>query len=145
MEEDSELRPIRNRLSLEFNTARQEASAAKPLGESTSSLPAFHTTSLTDLQHAFELEDTSIGLTSQHAVALLAKHGKNEISPPKRNPLWMILGFVLGGFNGFLWFAAVLCFVSWRLGALVQPKRQSGCLCFFRFSLLLCLQLWVIF
>lgn len=125
MEEESVLHPIRNRLSLEFNTARQEASTAKSLTDSTTSLPAFHTTSLTDLQHVFELEDSDYGLTSSQATALLAKHGKNEISPPKRNPLWMILGFVIGGFNGFLWFAAVLCFVSWRLGALVRPQKTT--------------------
>jgi len=125
MEEDSELRPMRNRLSLEFNTARQEASSTKAETVASTGLPCFHTTSVADLQLEFELEDANSGLTSEQAAALLVKHGKNEISPPKRNPLWMILGFVIGGFNGFLWFAAVLCFVSWRLGALVRAGKTG--------------------
>lgn len=119
MEEPPESYHNRSRFSLEFETAKQEATVRKS-EEGSSGLPLFHVLPLSQIQDQFGLEDPNLGLSDGQATILRQNYGLNEISPPRNNPLWTIIGFVIGGFNGFLWFAAALCFLSWRLGALVR-------------------------
>lgn len=123
MEEPPESYHNRSRFSLEFETAKQEATVRRS-EEGSSDLPLFHVLPISDIQAQFGLESTSLGLSDGQTSIIRQKYGINEISPPRNNPLWAIIGFIIGGFNGFLWFAAALCFLSWRLGALVRENLQ---------------------
>jgi hypothetical protein len=121
-----EHRPTRSRLSIEFTTARHEASSTRIKDDVTSGLPDLHLTPLPVILGQFMLANPSHGLLSSQLPALKTQYGRNEITPLKRNPLWMFISFVFGGFNGFLWVAAILCFVSWRLGGLVRRHKFQG-------------------
>jgi hypothetical protein len=112
-------RPINNRLSVEFTRAKQEEQDRLSFSREDGGLPDFHRISLSDLRSQFDVPDISLGLTAQQVIHARTTYGLNVISPPKRNPLWMWLGFFFGGFNGFLWFAAAVSWLAWGLGYLV--------------------------
>lgn len=110
-----------SRISVEFATQKHEnATRTRSGSDPKFAGPTYHILPIDVLMEQFGLTDAAVGLTTEQANAGKAKWGKNEISPPTKNPFWMILGFIFGGFNGFLWFAAALCFLAWRLGALVR-------------------------
>ena len=110
-----------SRLSVEFNRAKQEEQDRRSFSrEGESGLPEYHLLTLPELQRHFNLEDTDEGLTSNQVLLSRKQYGPNIVSPPKKNPIWMWLGFCFSGFNGFLWFAAALSWVAWGLGYLVR-------------------------
>ena len=54
------------------------------------------------------------GLTTQRAQELLAKNGKNMLSPPQRHLIRMVLSYLFSGFCGVLWIASLICFLAWK-------------------------------
>jgi sodium/potassium-transporting ATPase subunit alpha len=119
-------RPINNRLSVEFTRAKQEEQDRLSFSREDGGLPDFHRISLSDLRSQFDVPDISLGLTAQQVIHARTTYGLNVISPPKRNPLWMWLGFFFGGFNGFLWFAAAVSWLAWGLGYLNGGTPSTG-------------------
>ncbi|KAF7436089.1 hypothetical protein PC9H_002915 [Pleurotus ostreatus] len=55
-----------------------------------------------------------VGLDVTMAARRLASNGRNVISPPPRNYIKMILGYIFGGFGSLLFVASIICFISWR-------------------------------
>ncbi|KAI7889875.1 uncharacterized protein EV154DRAFT_423062 [Mucor mucedo] len=73
----------------------------------------YHKISLPDLtlQYRTSIEQ---GLDTDQAVARVAEYGKNAISPPPSNWARKIFGYFFGGFCGLLWFASIICYISWK-------------------------------
>lgn len=60
--------------------------------------------------------DREKGLTAAAARAALAKHGPNQLTPPRRTPVWVrFLRELTGFFSLLLWGGAALCFVGYAL------------------------------
>jgi hypothetical protein len=115
-------RTLNRRISVEFTRAKQEEQDRLSFSREDGGLPDFHRLSLSDLQSQFDLVDVSTGLTGVKVTQLRNTYGRNVLSTPKKNPIWMWLGFFFGGFNGFLWFSAALSWVAWGLGYLVREQ-----------------------
>lgn len=112
-----------SRLSIEFTRAKQEEQDRISFSkEDRSNLPTYHRISLSELANEFKVPSVEQGLLDEEVTASRKEHGENVMSPPKRHPLKMWLGFFFGGFNGFLWFAAALSWVAWALGFIVRPN-----------------------
>lgn len=114
-------RPTRTRLSIEFNTAKQQEAATLSSGGNEHDLPTYHAALLEDLLEGLGVDDVEQGLSTPQASAALKQHGKNKLRAHKPNPIWSFFYYMFGEFNAFMWFGVVLCFVSWRLGGLVRP------------------------
>jgi len=60
--------------------------------------------------------DFEMGLTMQQAVDKLERDGPNCLTPPPREPWWiMLFEHPFGGFAGLLWIGSVLCFIVMSL------------------------------
>lgn len=44
----------------------------------------------------------------------MSEYGKNSISPPPSNWLRKLFGYFFGGFCSLLWFASIICYISWK-------------------------------
>ncbi|KAI9472200.1 MAG: hypothetical protein EXX96DRAFT_642713 [Benjaminiella poitrasii] len=60
------------------------------------------------------------GLDTQQAVIRASEHGRNAISPPPNNWPRKIFCYFFGGFCSLLWFASIICWISWK--PLGNPK-----------------------
>jgi sodium/potassium-transporting ATPase subunit alpha len=56
----------------------------------------------------------NLGLDLHTATYRLQQDGKNAISSPKNNIVYKILEYLLGGFCGLFWFAAILAILSYK-------------------------------
>ena len=108
------------RISIEFNRAKQEEQDRVSFSREGDGLPNFHAVTLEELSQQFEVPDATEGLSDAQVATARKTYGKNIVAPPKRNPIWMWLGFFFGGFNGFLWFAGALSWVAFGLCYLVR-------------------------
>ncbi|KAG0166809.1 hypothetical protein DFQ30_006764 [Apophysomyces sp. BC1015] len=50
----------------------------------------------------------------EQATKRMAQYGKNAISRPPSNWMRKIFGYFFGGFCGLLWFASIICWISWK-------------------------------
>ncbi|KAJ8522214.1 hypothetical protein ONZ45_g1140 [Pleurotus djamor] len=73
----------------------------------------WHTLSLEDICIRCGVSD-KVGLDATMAARRLARNGRNVISPPPRNYLRTILGYIFGGFGSLLLGASIICFIAWR-------------------------------
>ncbi|KAF4573612.1 hypothetical protein EYR36_008130 [Pleurotus pulmonarius] len=73
----------------------------------------WHTLSKEDLCVRCGVSD-KVGLDVAMAARRLASNGRNVISPPPRNYIKMILGYIFGGFGSLLFVASIICFIAWR-------------------------------
>jgi sodium/potassium-transporting ATPase subunit alpha len=76
-----------------------------------------HKVPLAELLSRFQ---TSIeqGLTEQRAAEVLARDGRNELTPPKTIPEWVkFCKNLFGGFSILLWIGAILCFFAYGIQA----------------------------
>ncbi|KAI8328114.1 hypothetical protein BC941DRAFT_445644 [Chlamydoabsidia padenii] len=55
-----------------------------------------------------------IGLDTDQILKRMELYGKNAISPPPNNWPRKIFGYFFGGFCGLLWFASIICWISWE-------------------------------
>lgn len=59
-----------------------------------------------------------MGLTTERAQMVLARDGKNELTPPKTTPEWIkFCKQLFGGFSILLWIGALLCFIAYGIQA----------------------------
>ncbi|KAI8069352.1 hypothetical protein BC940DRAFT_236845 [Gongronella butleri] len=54
------------------------------------------------------------GLDKEQIDKRVALYGKNAISPPPSNLLRKLIGYFFGGFCSLLWFASIICWISWQ-------------------------------
>lgn len=133
-------RAANTRLSVEFARAKQEEQDRISFSREEGGLPDFHVATLEEIGRIFTVPEVDVGLTDSDVSNTRRTYGPNVISPPRKNPIWMWLGFIFGGFNGFLWFAAAVSWLAWALGYLVrfcelnQKCRQVQKAPFFSFS-----------
>jgi len=75
-----------------------------------------HTYDKNRLEKEYQTSMTE-GLTTQKADEMLAKWGKNELTPPKHDPWWLrLIKSIFGGFfNILLWFGSILCFIAYGI------------------------------
>ena len=61
--------------------------------------------------------DLEKGLTREQAAQLLTEYGKNELTPPEKEPWWLtLLKSIFGGFfNVLLWVGSILCFIAYAV------------------------------
>ncbi|KAI9029564.1 hypothetical protein CLU79DRAFT_884486 [Phycomyces nitens] len=73
----------------------------------------YHNLSILELTQQYS---TSIerGLDKEQAVKRVAQYGKNSISPPPSNWGKKLFGYFFGGFCSLLWFASIICWISWK-------------------------------
>lgn len=119
-------RPTRTRLSIEFNTAKQQEAATLSSGDNDHNLPTYHAALLEDLLEGLGVSDVEQGLTTEEADTALKQYGQNKLRAHKPNPLWKAFYYMFGEFNAFMWFGVVLCFISWRLGGLVRARSLDS-------------------
>ncbi|KAI7864516.1 hypothetical protein BDF14DRAFT_1834045 [Spinellus fusiger] len=82
----------------------------------------YHTISVEELAQQY---NTSIerGLDKEQALKRVALYGKNAISPPASNWPKKLFDYFFGGFCSLLWFASIICWVSWQ--PLGNPNPSS--------------------
>ncbi|CAG8572667.1 7033_t:CDS:10 [Acaulospora morrowiae] len=73
----------------------------------------YHTISVDEILQRFESNE-NLGLDSRTATYRLQRDGRNVITPPKNNIILKILNYLLGGFCSLLWFAALICILSYK-------------------------------
>ncbi|ORY05462.1 calcium ATPase [Basidiobolus meristosporus CBS 931.73] len=117
-QEQSSNLPVTRTLTVEYRTLSVRLDEARTLTKRDKNLEEelaidFHKLNLHELSLRF---NTSLenGLDSTNAATRLASHGKNQISPPPSKTLSKILNYLFGGFCGILWFASLICFISWK-------------------------------
>ncbi|KAF7727226.1 hypothetical protein EC973_007924 [Apophysomyces ossiformis] len=73
----------------------------------------YHTLTVDEVTQQY---NTSLeqGLDTEQAIKRASRHGKNAISRPPSNWMRKIFGYFFGGFCGLLWFASIICWISWR-------------------------------
>ena len=54
------------------------------------------------------------GLDTAQAVSRVSEYGRNAISPPPSNWLRKFFNYFFGGFCSLLWFASIICWISWK-------------------------------
>jgi len=60
--------------------------------------------------------DVDRGLTTQKAKEVLARDGRNELTPPPTTPEWVkFCKTLFGGFSLLLWIGAILCYVAYSI------------------------------
>lgn len=65
-----------------------------------------------------------VGLSVQEATDRLRRNGLNQLSEPKSDLKWQIVGYLFGGCGMILWPAAILSFLAWRpLGDMAPPPQ----------------------
>ncbi|KAI8363918.1 hypothetical protein BD560DRAFT_373551 [Blakeslea trispora] len=73
----------------------------------------YHKLSLLELTQQYRT-NTDLGLETTQAIARVNEYGKNVISPPPSNWLKKIFDYFFGGFCSLLWFASIICWISWK-------------------------------
>ncbi|OAD70429.1 hypothetical protein PHYBLDRAFT_115367 [Phycomyces blakesleeanus NRRL 1555(-)] len=73
----------------------------------------YHNLSILELSQQYS---TSIerGLDKEQATKRSAQYGKNAISPPPSNWGKKLFNYFFGGFCSLLWFASIICWISWK-------------------------------
>ena len=73
-----------------------------------------HKVPLEDLMTRYGLESVEDGLTDEQAKEGVAKHGKNQLTPPPTTPAWVrFLKCMFTGFSCLLWAGSILCFIAY--------------------------------
>ncbi len=70
----------------------------------------------------------------------LAKYGKNELTPPDKEPLWLtFLKTLTGGFQLLLWAGSILSFAAYIVQSIqmenAPPDNVSHLICTYAFTL----------
>ncbi|EMD41764.1 hypothetical protein CERSUDRAFT_42386 [Gelatoporia subvermispora B] len=65
------------------------------------------------------------GLETSQAQRRLQSAGKNVMSPPPKNWMRKILGWLLGGFGSLLLAASILCFIAWKPFGNPDPQASN--------------------
>ncbi|CAM0143000.1 hypothetical protein VKS41_006245 [Umbelopsis sp. WA50703] len=73
----------------------------------------FHKQNVDELFQQFSSSET-LGLDSNQVSKRLAQNGKNKISPPPSNWGRKLFNYFFGGFCSLLWFASIICWISWK-------------------------------
>ena len=64
------------------------------------------------------------GLTEEKVKEIIARDGRNELSPPKQTPEWVkFCKNLFGGFSILLWIGAALCFIAYA----IQASSMDDC------------------
>ncbi|KAI8099726.1 uncharacterized protein BX664DRAFT_355122 [Halteromyces radiatus] len=73
----------------------------------------YHKATVTEITQQY---NTSLehGLDNEQLKTRTDLYGKNAISPPPNNWPRKIFGYFFGGFCGLLWFASIICWISWQ-------------------------------
>merc|ERR1719228_673696 len=76
-----------------------------------------HKVSVDELCKRFGTNITT-GLTTDQALAGVAKYGKNKLTPPPTTPEWVkFCKCLFSGFATLLWIGAILCFIAYGIQA----------------------------
>ncbi|ORX56789.1 calcium ATPase [Hesseltinella vesiculosa] len=109
-------------LSITVSEATQEKSLRNKLQKSQKKEEALVNELAEITYHKLTVEElaqrlgTSIelGLETDQIQKRLELYGKNAISPPPNNIIRKLFGYFFGGFCGLLWFASIICWISWQ-------------------------------
>ncbi|CAO3641027.1 unnamed protein product [Mucor fragilis] len=105
--------------TLSITVSEHQAKKVKPTKKSKKNLAedlssaSYHRISLLELTQQYRT-NTEQGLDTAQAVSRIAEYGKNAISPPPSNWLRKFFGYFFGGFCSLLWFASIICYISWK-------------------------------
>ncbi|KAF1801111.1 hypothetical protein FB192DRAFT_1429110 [Mucor lusitanicus] len=105
--------------TLSITVSEHQAKKVKPTKKSKKDLAedlssaSYHKISLLELTQQYR-SNTEQGLDTSQAVSRVAEYGKNAISPPPSNWLRKFFGYFFGGFCSLLWFASIICYISWK-------------------------------
>ncbi|RCI05193.1 hypothetical protein CU098_001984 [Rhizopus stolonifer] len=73
----------------------------------------YHKLSILEVNQQYRT-NTELGLETSQAVSRVSEYGKNTISPPPSNWLRKFFRYFFGGFCSLLWFASIICWISWK-------------------------------
>ncbi|KAI8642277.1 hypothetical protein BD408DRAFT_443634 [Parasitella parasitica] len=105
--------------TLSITVSEHQAKSRKPTKKSKRDLAedlssaTYHKISILELSQQYRT-NTEQGLDTAQAVCRVAEYGKNTISPPPNNWLKKLIGYFFGGFCSLLWFASIICYISWK-------------------------------